>query len=85
MFCSLGTYERFKALTILVLYILAVGNMKLHNISTHTATAKGSQTPPGSAGVMPSFYTLRLVGFVLVFFSYAMEISSAIPRMRLVE
>lgn len=47
MFASLGPYERFKALTVVVMYVLWCGNMRLHNTYA-TAPPDAPEPAPGS-------------------------------------
>lgn len=79
MFCSLGTYERFKGLTLLVLLVLAAHNARLHREHTSASSSDASPTPA------PTFYTIRFIAFWTLIFSYFYEIWSAAARMRLVE
>lgn len=88
MYCSLGAYERFKALTLIILWFLLLQNDKLHNEKAKALALSSEPTtaPTGMVHVLtPWLHTIRMIAFSVLVYSYCYESLAACQRIRLVE
>lgn len=94
MLCALGPYERFKALTVVLLWIVFAVNGRLHNVyatvpppAAPSATLSESEAHwlPSIVFNMPWIYRMRWAAVAILFTTYWLEMMAGIARMRLVD